>query len=349
MKIIRKLLYFILVLVLLFGIFLFYSTLTDFKPAPEELVFKANNPDVINDSLVLDIMIWNIGYAGLSKEMDFFYDGGKNVRPPRDQVEKNVQAILQEIQCHDSMSFILLQEVDFHSKRSYRLNEGDSIMNRMKNFQLYTGMNYDVTFVPLPPKAPMGHVESGISSMMKYTPASVTRYAFPVNFAWPMKLFMLDRCFLVSRFPLVSGKELLIINTHNSAYDNGVLSTKELEFLSHYAKVEYEKGNYVIVGGDWNQSPPDFVPEFAYNKFDTIDLIHINGELFPEGWKWAYDATTPSNRRVDFPYDPASTRTTVIDMFLISPNVEPIRVKTLDLGFTNSDHQPVTARFRLRR
>jgi endonuclease/exonuclease/phosphatase family metal-dependent hydrolase len=347
MKFLRNLLFIVALVVFAFGIFLFYSTLTDYKPAPEELVFSNPDSETLPDSLVLDLMSWNIGYAGLSSEMDFFYDGGKNVRPPREKVEENVHAILKEIKDQDTMNFILLQEVDFKSKRSYRINESDSLLAWMKDYKMFIGRNYDVTFVPVPPKAPMGHVESGIVTLSRYTPASVKRYAFPVNFSWPTRLFMLDRCFLVSRFNLNNGKELLIINTHNSAYDNGVLSTHELQFLSEFIKKEYDLGNYVITGGDWNQSPPDLVPAFAHNKFDTLDLIHINGKLLPDGWQWVYDPSTPSNRRVDFPYNEAKTRTTVIDQFLISPNVQMVSVKTLDLGFAHSDHHPVTARFKL--
>lgn len=349
MKIIRTIFLLVLFLILAFGIFLFYATLTDFKPPAEEVVFTSDHPDILNDSLVLDLMTWNLGYAGLSKEMDFFYDGGKNVRPPKKKVEENIHAILQEIKRKDSMNFILLQEVDFRSKRSYRINEVDSLVAWMKGFWLFSGINYDVTFVPVPPKAPMGHVKSGLVTLSKYIPSSVTRYSFPVNFAWPTKLFMLDRCFLVSRFNLSGGKELLIINTHNSAYDNGALSTKELEYLSGFIHKEFENGNHVIVGGDWNQSPPDFVPAFTHNKFDTVDLIHINGKLLPSGWQWIYDASTPTNRRVDFPYDEKTTHTTVIDQFLISPNVESISVRGLDLGFEHSDHHPVIARFRLKK
>lgn len=347
MKYFRKFLVIVLILALAFGIFLFYATITDYQPAKAELIYKNDHPDLLEDSLTLDIMTWNIGYAGLSKEMDFFYDGGKQVRPPRKKVEENLNAILDELRNSDSMQFILLQEVDIRSKRTYRINEVDSLISPMKKFQLFLARNYDVSFVPVPVKSPMGHVESGIVSLSRFIPESVTRYAFPVNFSWPTLLFMLDRCFMVARFNMKSGKQLLIINTHNSAFDNGVLSTEELKYLSGFIQQEYEAGNYIITGGDWNQSPPAFQPQFLHNRFDSAGLIRIDRKLLPDGWQWVYDPTTPSNRRVDFPYDEATTRTTVIDQFLISPNVELVKVRTLDRGFENSDHQPVTARFRL--
>jgi endonuclease/exonuclease/phosphatase family metal-dependent hydrolase len=42
------------------------------------------------------------------------------------------------------------------------------------------------------------------------------------------------------------------------------------------------------------------------------------------------------------PYVKGETFETVIDGFLISPNLEIINTKTHDLGFKNSDHNPVT-------
>ncbi len=36
-------------------------------------------------------MIWNIGYCGLDASMDFFYDGGEQVRPSEEKVKENLE------------------------------------------------------------------------------------------------------------------------------------------------------------------------------------------------------------------------------------------------------------------
>jgi exonuclease III len=41
------------------------------------------------------------------------------------------------------------------------------------------------------------------------------------------------------------------------------------------------------------------------------------------------------------------TFTTVIDYFLLSPNIELLEVKGIDEGFENSDHNPVSMRIKL--
>jgi endonuclease/exonuclease/phosphatase family metal-dependent hydrolase len=193
----------------------------------------------------------------------------------------------------------------------------------------------------------MGSVNSGILSFSRYSPSEVTRISFPGEYSWPKQLFMLDRCFLVMRFPLSGGKQLLVVNTHNEAYDKGNIRDEQMAFLKKFLLSEYEQGNYIIVAGDWNQCPPDLHPGFTEDVFDTIDYKGIEPGYLPSGWTWAFDSTMPSNRRVDIAYVKGTTRTTVIDFFLLSPNMRSSACKTIDLGFACSDHQPVEIKINL--
>jgi hypothetical protein len=68
----------------------------------------------------------------------------------------------------------------------------------------------------------------------------------------------------------------------------------------------------------------------------------------PSDWKWVYDPTTPTFRTLLAAYDPATTPTSVCDIFLISPNIEPVSVKCHHLGFANSDHNPVIIQVNLK-
>ena len=66
-----------------------------------------------------------------------------------------------------------------------------------------------------------------------------------------------------------------------------------------------------------------------------------------DGWSYVWDDTVPSCRLLNQPYDPSDTENTqyyVIGGFLISPNLTVEQVETLDLGFVNSDHNPVTVK-----
>lgn len=349
MKKVLKILLLIVVLILLaFGVFLVYASVHNYKPEAQIKIYENDSPDAINDTSEINLLIWNIGYAGLGKEMNFFYDGGEKVRSSREQTLRNQKAVDSFLQEQANVDFFLLQEVDVDSKRSYHINQYDSIVAILPGYVSVFVPNYNVFFVPIPPFSPMGKVKSGLLTVSRYRAAEAIRYSFPGNYQWPKSLFMLDRCFLVNRYPLENDKELLIINTHNSAYDDGSLRKEQMQYLKDFLEKEYAKGHYIIVGGDWNQSPPNFKAGYKNELPDTINNPKISADYLP-GWTWLYDAAKPTNRRLQTAYTRGKTPTALIDFYLLSPNIEALEAVTLDLGFENSDHQPVRASVRLRK
>ena len=107
---------------------------------------------------------------------------------------------------------------------------------------------------------------------------------------------------------------------------------------------EYTKGNYVIAGGDFNQIFPGGLEAWPNTHPELWSPGILEEASLPEGFHYACDLSVPSCRLLNQPYDPADTENTQyysIDGFIVSPNVEIDAVETLDLGFENSDHNPV--------
>lgn len=335
-------------LALFSGILILIATFSDFKPEKVTTLKVYESPDILPEYSELNIMIWNIGYSGLDASMDFFYDGGTQVRPPRENVERNLDSISSFLRSNDSVDFFLLQEVDISSKRSYGINQFESISSLYPNYESFKGINYDVFFVPLPPAKPMGRVLSGLQTLSRFKPEEASRYSFPGNYPWPKNLFMLDRCFLVTRFPLSNGKSLLVVNTHNSAYDDGSLRSLQMDYLKNFLLREHTRGSYIIIGGDWNQSPPGLHKEFEGHIFDNDNYTEIPPDYPEKDWQWVWDESFPTNRRVSKVYSKGNTPVTLIDFFLLSPEIEVLDIKTSDLNFTYSDHQPVILKIRLK-
>jgi len=347
MKIFKFILIFILTPVILFLIFLAYATIDDYKPDEIVNIHDENNTQELTDS-VFSVLTWNIGYCGMDESIDFFYDGGTQARVSEDKTLQNILDVKNFlIDQFSNTDFILLQEVDVKAKRSYKTNQYDTIAQISPDFNMFYGKNYDVFFIPVPISKPYGKVDAGIVNLSKYQPTKVTRHQYPGNYSFPMKLFMLDRCFLENRYKLSNGKELLVINLHNSAFDDGSLRAQQLEYLKHHINEEYKNGNYLIIGGDWNQSPPNFKP--AYNNYvnDTTTNSYIEENFFDNDWEFVYPNTGPTNRRTNVVYDKKTTPTTLIDFFLISPNVSIDTVELINLDFKNSDHNPIKATLKL--
>jgi endonuclease/exonuclease/phosphatase family metal-dependent hydrolase len=344
-----KIVLLLLLPVALFGLYvvamLVYGTLTNYSP-PEKVSLETYNQQ---ESLAADstftFMVWNVGYAGLGAEADFFYDGGKMVRSKRVWVDSYIKGIKEFLnQYAAEVDFFLLQEVDSNSKRSYFINQFELFSQTLPNHSSTFATNYKVRFVPMPltSVSPMGKVHSGVASFSKYKVGESTRYQFPGKFDWPKSVFMLDRCFLLQRIPLVSGKEMIVINSHNSAYDDGSLKQAEMNYLRSFLLEEYAKGNYVIVGADWNQCPPGFdYGFFSKNNQDDYYQSNIEEDFMPEGWQWVYDDSTPTNRKLADSFKPDETFVTLIDFYLVSPNVEVLNVQTFNQNFKYSDHHPI--------
>jgi len=308
-------------------------------------------PDTIRDS-ILNFVTWNIGYSGLGADADFFLDAGaffvsrgKMVHSPEDHVERYMRGIKEQLTSLKT-EFILLQEVDSMSARSYHRMQLNELMAVKPGYNVSFTPNYINERVPVPVFEPWnvyGDVHSGLTSFSAFQPLEGSeRHQLPGEFPWPDKIFQLDRCLLVERFPLEDGRTLTVVNVHLSAYDDGKLKTAQMEYLSNFLKDEYAKGHLIVVGGDWNMTPPNFPydrfisdPEGRFTQLAVPDV-------FPEeGWTWIYDARTPTNRKTPDPYIRDSSFVTIIDYFLISPGLSATQTRGIRQDFQFSDHQPV--------
>lgn len=148
--------------------------------------------------------------------------------------------------------------------------------------------------------------------------------------------------------PFPQYKQLVLVNLHLEAYDDGEGKIAQTKQLREFIEREYEKGNYVIAGGDFNQIFPGGLDAFPNEHPELWSPGILDNSMLPgEGWQFAYDLETSSCRLLNQPYNPADTKNTqhyVIDGFILSPNVQLESVTCTDLGFENSDHNPVVMR-----
>ena len=340
---------FLLILVLLIAAFFAFLTIMQLDPK-----FEGANVNLMLDRGVSDrtfsegdeisVLSWNIGYGALGKESDFFMDGGEQTRPDsKAVVEKNLQGIIAQIQSADA-DFSILQEIDSGSRRSYGVNETAAIADATGQMNFYA-LNYKCPFVPFP-WPPLGKVSSGLFTLSTAKEvASADRVALPSPFSWPVSTANLKRCLLVTTFPLEgTEKQLVRVNLHLEAYDDGEGKAAQTKVLVEFLREQYEAGNYVIAGGDFNQTFPGGLDVYPIINSDLWTPGLLDDSNLPgEGWQFAYDTSTPTCRLLNMPYDPGdpATQYYVIDGFILSPNVKLNSVETVDAGFVFTDHNPV--------
>ena len=334
-----------------------WLTVREYKPAAVENVeiSRTGAPKTVflspGDSLT--VLTQNTGYAGLGADSDFFMDGGKDVAPTWDQVDTNLMG-LEELLAEQKADVYFLQEVDTDSSRSNSTDESlifwHALLSDGKGaYSSSHTLNYSCDFVPFP-WPPIGKVHSGLQTLSRIEVDSAQRVALPCPFSWPVSAANLKRCLLVSRVPLEgSDKELVLVNLHLEAYDDGEGKAAQTKVLMDLLTAEYEKGNYVIAGGDFNQTFPGALDAFPIQAPSLWTPGVLENSILPEGWQFACDLSTPSCRLLNHPYDPdpAGNQFYVIDGFLLSPNVRLDSVETLDRQFQYTDHNPVLARVTL--
>lgn len=336
----------VLVFILLAAAVLIYFTVREYRPKQEEILEVPRNGRKIRIHEPLTVLTYNIGYAGLNKTEDFFMDGGTKVQPKeKEEVEENLKGITDILKEH-SADVYFFQEVDKDSKRSFHIDE-QGYLEETLQMPSVMAYNFKCDFVPYP-LPPIGKVQSGITTMTDIKVDSAKRISLPESFSWPVKTCNLKRCMLEMRIPLEgTDKELVLINFHLEAYDSGEGKIAQSKMLAEKLKTEYEKGNYVIAGGDFNQTFEGIEKYPVKNKEDwtpgTIGMKDI-----PEHFSFAVDDSYPTCRLLNQPYtgDYETSQVYVLDGFIVSDNLEVELVEVVDTNFEYTDHQPVKLKVR---
>lgn len=356
LKVLSAILIFIVFIV---GTLLSYLTIDEYRPSDiEELEISGKTSDSVTIGKEYTIMTWNIGYGALGDNADFFMDGGKMVySADKERVYENLSGMAEFIG-QENADFVMLQELDRCSSRSYLVDELEYLISS-ENSKLSRGQscfapNFKVAFVPLP-VPPIGKVIAGLATVSKYEMESAQRIALPCPFSWPLRTFNLKRCLLETRLPISgSDKELVLINLHLEAYDSGEGKIAQTNMLKDIMQSEADKGNYVIVAGDFNQTFSN-VDTTKYPVLgDNWQAGIIDVSEFGDQFTFLADDNTPTCRSLDKVYetaenkDPQNFQYYMLDGYIVSNNVSVNGVQTLDAEFKYSDHNPVSVKFVLK-
>ena len=340
---------FLALILTLVGGFLIFATATTLQVKDsEDMPINGNVTTKVNEGQTLKLLTWNVGYGALDEKQDCYWDGGKGVTgESKEAVEGNIKSISNKIQELDPDMFFI-QEIDVKSKRSFKVNELEMMQGQFSEdkYNNTYACNFKAGFIPLPLYNPFGRVEGGITSFSKYQVSDAKRIQLPIPFSWPMSLLNLKRCLLINRTPIEgSSKELVMINLHLEAYDDGEGKAKQLKQLMDIMEEEYAKGNYVIAGGDFNQCFSN-VDLTKYPKMNDWVCPIIDVEQYPN-FTFSMDDKVPTCRSLYKTYVGNDTSYTnfqhyMLDGFITSNNITVNSLETLDLGFKNTDHNPVT-------
>lgn len=338
------------IIILAAAILILVLSLTEFKPDDEESVTidpAQTESEEMKAGDEFTLLSWNVGFAAQGEDTDCFLDGGSQVIPTDEAGVRDNLAGIASIIAENDPDILFLQEVDIDSKRSHNIDEYEALKAGLAEYAGSFALNYSTLYVPYPFPTTYGKVNAGLAVFTKAAPSSSTRISLPCPFTWPMSTVNLKRCLLVERIPIAdSDKELVLINLHLEAYDDGEGKAAQTRQLCDLLQHEAEKGNYVIAAGDFNQTfsncDTSAYPVLGDNWVSPI----IEESDFGSDFTLLMDSTVPSCRSLDKVYagadqDPSAFQYYMLDGFIVSANITIENMETLDEGFVYTDHNPI--------
>lgn len=317
-----------------FFVNIFYF-INDYKPLKIEKanLVKEGKSLTITESNI-KVLTWNLG-NGRFGDKEGIIKSNISKYEKKTYIDKNIENIKKIISITD-FDVGFFQEIDY--KKSI------SISNIKNDFYSFFVYNYKDFFLPFK------KINMGCLTISKFKAIEHLRISLPIHMI-PLRFFTPKSSILTSRIN-IKNKYIIFMNIHIAIIDKKQkLQKRQLEYLKKIIIEEYDKGNSVIVGGDWNM----ILPGIEKEKFSKISnagkwknvFNYLPDDWTPNKWKWAYSNDSPSIRATDKPYSKEESYTTTFDGFLLSPDIDIINVEVVDMNFKYSDHQPVYMNIRI--
>ncbi len=304
--------------------------LTFAQYAPSDIIsveIENNSSNIVPIDTPLTITTLNIGFGAHTPEFDYYLSGGNSTKAER--LETVINNLSMSLDAVTKSDFVFFQEVDHKSTRSQYTSQILMLTRVLSSYAYSFTQNYFVKWIGFPLDSVQGKINSGVLTLGKYKIEDCIRIPLSLDISWPMSVISPSPALLVQRLPTKEGKELILINVHFIEYPTSETSTirQHMSILEEFITAEYNKGNFVIVGGDFNT-----------NILSLSDIVDF---------RWVIDGDTPTTRDASVSYNKEETQTSITDGFLISKNVNLVSSRTLDKEFIFSYHNPVSMTFEL--
>ncbi len=280
------------------------------------------------------IMTYNTGYLS----------GMTNNRPIETEkkfFDTNMNTFLQLLD-EIKPDILATQEIDFDSKRSFYVNQSQTIARNTDLKFTAVAVNWDKRYVPFPywpPSVHFGKVISGQAVLSRRPIVSAERVVLikPLDKPFFYNALYLDRLVQVVKIE-IEDKTLIVLNVHLEAFGHETRERQAQTVLDIYRT--YKDDYPVILLGDFNCLPPD-----AEQKENFIDEPGID---------YHYDKT------INFFLNEKSLKPAELNTFTF-PSNKPTRkldyifynhkkitlVNTYAPEIVSSDHLPVIMEFSL--
>lgn len=365
-KIASRIFFAILALIIVFAIaicaYLVYLNVNYYRIEDNKALQVENNQSsLLQTNTQYTAMTFNVGFGAYTPDWTFFMDTGEmldgtKTRGTSSKATSKESAFTATEGAATTLEtenpdFMLIQEIDTSSDRSRFVNQCEIFKNRFSAYGSSFANNLHTSYLFFPPTDPIGVMNSGLLTLSKFNINSSTRRSYPVSDGFVEKFVDLDRCFQVNRICVEGSEhELVLINSHMSAYDEGgLIREQQMKLISQVLKKESDAGNWVIAGGDWNHALCGSENTYKSEQKEPSWLSIFNEDDLPANFSVVRADNIESVatcRDSDIAYIKDVTYCATVDGFIISDNVIA-SAQNIDHEYKYSDHNPVKLKFKL--
>lgn len=325
------------IVLLVIGISIFYFWASSSSLPENKLSEIINHPDPTPPppaSNTFTIMTMNIGYlSGMTNNLP--------METKKELFDTNMNTFLQLLD-KIKPDVLAVQEIDFDSKRSFYVNQFQTIAGNTNLKYTALAVNWDKKYVPFPywpPSVHFGKVVSGQGVLSQWPMASTERVVLlkPMDKPFYYNALYLDRLVQIVKIK-IGDVILVVLNVHLEAFDHETREKQAQRVLNIYRG--YKDNFPVILLGDFNCIPPDagqkksFIdePDIDFTGDKTIHLFLAEKSLKPAELDTVTFPSDKPTRKLDY----------------IFYNFEKIvLLKTFAPEIDSSDHLPLVMEFSL--
>lgn len=237
----------------------------------------------------------------------------------REEVLKNLQKAYEIFKRNDA-DIILLQEVDFNSKRTANIDQGKWLAERLGMFLTYAE-TFNTHGVDYPYPEVLKDCLYGIAILSKEKPGDVVKVWLenpPEVRDWPEN----ERRVLLGVELSHNDKKVWVYNTHLD-YRSRIIRKIEMQQIS--GKIS---GKTAVIGGDFNEPWPLFEPVTDEDR----KLVKLHGWKEEKGWQteWPLILEVKSGLEQKNPPTYPAGEKVKIDHIFTSSKVKIKSMKTID-------------------
>lgn len=320
------------IFILIFLLLLFYKWGSSANYNKSDYSYINNFDSVINYSAAdtIRLMSYNMGYlSGMTNNKavdrsEALFDNNLN----------KLQDLLQDLQ----VDICCFQEIDFHSKRSYFVDQLDELSNNNAYPYYAKVINWDKKYVPFPYWPPINHfgeILSGQAIVSEFLILKNERVVLEMpDYPFYYKAFYLERLAQVNLL-LLGDKKLVVINVHLEAFDARTRELQADQLMDLYNK--YKDQYPVLIVGDFNSTPPNAVD--PYMEEETIEKL-----LSLDGLRSAIsDSLYMTNESSFFTFNSIDPYIKIDFIFYDENKIQVVNSKVIKEAGEVSDHLPVLA------